>query len=564
MEISLKDFKTQLSKEIVVSANKKKVRECDEVEKGKFVAYVDDGKESFDVALEIENQIVKNTSCDCKNGNIVCVHKLALMLHIAEQKNIPTKTARKVKTSKVDLLLNEIPHQDLIMWVKSLFEKNKDLSLLFENNFSVKNELTVEEIIKATNDAYKAVVKNKKTIDLTQLKKVIELFTNIHEPIVKNYCNNISDENYFNCFDAVIATCKTIDTGIYINSNRVSAYIKKLLSQTIEPLHNINDKDIWNRTMLFFINKIFGVKESPHALFYFANIQNLFTSSSIEIKKEIVHKLMLGVKNGVSRNFEIVYFISLLNMMEETALFPQYRSLFKPLYFQNDYNLKLISLLIENEELDLAAQYCKTQISNNVREEYSVGYVNFLKVIYTKQNKFANLALIMEQNIHVTFNFEEYLFIEKNMNEEKFVAFRTKVMGRAKTASNHGNEMALSFYFKLLAHEKRYKKMLDAIDVYCGFGLINLYFDELASQTKDGFLNALVKKDEGYLSSKKINQAEQFILFEEMYQKLLKHYEFIKLQVAFKSVKSVVTHYYSNSDNSLVIFVRNKLSALGK
>ena len=559
MEISLSDFKTKISKEIVASANKKVVRESDEVEKGKFVAYVDDGKESHDVTIEIDKQLLTSSSCDCKNGKTICVHKIALMLHIAEQKNIPTKTTRKIKVSKVDLLLNEISHQELIQWAKSLFEKNKDLLLSFENQFSVKANLTAEEIIKATNEAYKAVVKNKKSVDLTQLKKVVELWATIHEPIVKNYCNNISDENYFNCFDAVIATCKTIDDGVYINSSKVASYIKKLVAQTIEPLFSISNMDIWNKTILLFINKIFALNETPHAPFYFANIQNLFTLSSAAIKNEIVHKLMLGIKNGFSRNFENLYFISILNMVGETTLFPQYKILFKPLYFQNDYNLKLIALLIENNELDLAAKYCKTQISNNVREEYSTGYVNFLKEIYKKQNQVAELVKVIEQNIHYTFIFDEYLFLEKNMSAELFSVFRTRVMSRAKNTSNHGDEKAQSFYFKLLAHENKYKKMLEVIDYNCSFALINLYFDDLAAANKDSFIKTLVSKSEGYLTITKANEPWKIILYEDMYQKLLKHYDFIKLQISFKTVSSPITHYFGSTENSFVKFVREKL-----
>jgi hypothetical protein len=53
MELSLENHKTVLPKELLKKAEKNKVRECDETARGHFIAYVDEGSESFDVSLNI-------------------------------------------------------------------------------------------------------------------------------------------------------------------------------------------------------------------------------------------------------------------------------------------------------------------------------------------------------------------------------------------------------------------------------------------------------------------------------------------------------------------------------
>ncbi|MCH5715462.1 SWIM zinc finger family protein [Niabella hibiscisoli] len=63
------------------------MRECDETEKGVYVAYIDKGNETFDVSLSVNATLgVTDAGCDCSDNSDFCVHKLALLLHLAKQK----------------------------------------------------------------------------------------------------------------------------------------------------------------------------------------------------------------------------------------------------------------------------------------------------------------------------------------------------------------------------------------------------------------------------------------------------------------------------------------------
>ena len=61
-KVSVKNFSSVLPKDLLKLAEKNKVRECDETEKGHFVAYVDEGTDSYDVSLVIEGKGVVESS----------------------------------------------------------------------------------------------------------------------------------------------------------------------------------------------------------------------------------------------------------------------------------------------------------------------------------------------------------------------------------------------------------------------------------------------------------------------------------------------------------------------
>jgi hypothetical protein len=166
MELNLKNYTTSLPKELLKLAEKNIVRECDEIEKGRYVAYVDEGEDSYDVSLTIlKNGEIKMAECDCKNNKIFCRHKTALLLFITGAKKEKKPAKVKAKANKSDALLEDTALHELKDWVKNLLLKNPDIELAFVHHFSAKNHLfTAEEIEKLTNDAVKAVVKNKKIL----------------------------------------------------------------------------------------------------------------------------------------------------------------------------------------------------------------------------------------------------------------------------------------------------------------------------------------------------------------------------------------------------------------
>lgn len=234
MNLSLKNYTTTLSKELQKLAEKNKVRECDETEKGHYVAYVDEGNDTFDVSLILSPKLeVVSHSCDCKNNGAFCRHCTALLIHLAKGTKI-TQSVKAKKISKAESLLEEAELIDLKEWVRDLLQKNKDIELSFTHYFSGKQQqYTPDEVTKLTDKAVKAVIKSKKNIDPTQLKKLIDLWSDIHAPIVKSYHANVANENSFLNFHTVIEGCLLFQANINTNTNRIGKYAEGLLQQSV-------------------------------------------------------------------------------------------------------------------------------------------------------------------------------------------------------------------------------------------------------------------------------------------------------------------------------------------
>lgn len=159
MNLSQKNYKQVLPKELVKQAEKSNVRECDETGKGIFQAYVDEKESSFDVSIVINNEgEVTEHRCDCKGRIGFCRHKVALLLFLEKGgQGGGQKIKRNKKASPFETLLEEVDAERLKGWVKSLLVKNKELELAFMHQFSEQQkQYTPADVKQLTLNAVKA------------------------------------------------------------------------------------------------------------------------------------------------------------------------------------------------------------------------------------------------------------------------------------------------------------------------------------------------------------------------------------------------------------------------
>src|SRR5690606_5950247 len=119
-----------------------KVRELEEEPKGTFIAFVDDNEASFDVALTIENNDLKQHSCDCHLKDLVCIHQLAVLFYLTNQavsvKKVRT-TKKAPKLTEAQNLLQQLDLQDVKGWLHQFFIANKEAEIQFLLAFSKKD-----------------------------------------------------------------------------------------------------------------------------------------------------------------------------------------------------------------------------------------------------------------------------------------------------------------------------------------------------------------------------------------------------------------------------------------
>ncbi|MFI5137602.1 MAG: SWIM zinc finger domain-containing protein [Sphingobacteriales bacterium] len=557
MELTLKNYAIRLSKDIILLAKKNKVRECDETEKGHFVAYVDEGGESFDVSLTVKtgNKIALHT-CDCDSNVSFCRHKAALLIHLATGEKTKDTVKIKKKRSKAEALLEATGPDELKAWVNELIGKNKDIELSFVHHFSVKEQLTPPEVTKITQDAIKAVAGNKKTIDLTQLKKLVELWSQMHAPVITHYQENPKDEKSFLNFHTMLESCLAFQVKADTSSNRIPKFVDGILQKSQEPVRNLQNEDSWDKAISHFISVVpDGVNKVR--LHYLIHLKNIIDISDEDRKIKIVD--LLAMQFGKSNPDEMfngpLYCKFIFEITEGHGLFPKHYRLFKPLRFDNEYNQKLIGLLIENNHLAIAKKYCNEQIQSNFREEYNVPYLKSLKEIFVIEKDNENLAKILSVLFPYTFEFDDYLFIINTLPEEERKKWRTKILARARNASRNRNNPATEFCFKLMNYEKGYKKMIEYIESYTPFSLILQYFEPMVLAEKNKLLEAIVRKSDDYVYTNVQNDAA---CFPELFAIAVKHYSAGYLKTVISNAERHSRYYYS--PNRFLVYMKGRLN----
>jgi hypothetical protein len=560
MELTLKNYTTILTKELLKLAAKNTIRECDEVEKGYYVAYVDEGPETFDVCITIlKNGEITDAQCDCVNNKHFCRHTAALLMYVAGEKKVKKRATPKAKVSKSEPLLDDAALHELKDWIRNVLQKNADLELAFIHHFTGKQrQFTPEEIVKITQDAVKAVVKNKKNLDPTLLKKIIDLWTELHAPIIAQYQADAINESQFLNLHTLLDCCLMINEGLITNSKKITSYVDALLKKCVETLSDIYDETAWSKAIGYFIQQIHDKRKTR--FHYLQHLQNII-SISPEPRRNLLIETIVN-QYSKARLYNMAYSADytklIFNTVMQYSMFEKYYTAFKPIEWSNSYNEKLIESLIDIKQYKLAENYCLKQIAGNYKEEYNIPYLIFLRGIYTISKNENGLADVLSKLFPYTFNFDDYLYIFTRMqDEEEKKKWRTKILSRARNASRGYDAAATAFCFSLADHEKKYSKMIEYIDSYTRYHLIDTYFEPMALTDKDQLLKRLLyKSDEyGWGFSADAREKDKEV-FPELYQKMLKHYTTDYLKAAIKHTEN---KYQFSRSGSFVNYMKQAM-----
>jgi hypothetical protein len=340
----------------------------------------------------------------------------------------------------------------------------------------------------------KAVVKGRKKAEASEVKKIVELWTDIHDSFVNQYCSCLSDEISFLNFHAIIEAVEETQLKIITSSNRFNKYLENQLSKITDPVHGLRDEEAWHITTGYFLDRI---HDGPFRfrLNYLSFLVSLLVNINPERKKLLIDRLLkqyATYDSSTLHNGEI-YTETMFHMVMDIDAFDRYYNIFKPIRFNNEYNFELISELIESGHLRLAEKYCQEQIKGNFREEFNLPYLQLLREIYVSEKDESKLSEVLKELFPQTYDFEDYLFIIARIeDEEERKKWRSKILARARQASHHS--AAMDFSFKLMDYEKKYKKMIEYINEYTSYNLIARYAEKMILTDKNGFLKGMLHK----------------------------------------------------------------------
>ena len=509
--LSFSNIQDYVTKAVVTKAKKLFARDSELVSPGKIIAYVDQGKETYDVAIEFDKEKIKSLSCDCEKGISFCVHKMVLINLIKNKKSEKVISVKRKKTDS-DLILEGLDEVTLRIWVQELFKKNKDFELLFVSEFSKTEIIFGEKEVKIIIDkAIKSVIKNKKSVDATELKRIIEILDVSLQPVLR-YCK------------ANIALAETNELLVYIYSEllefnyqknisgvKLVRFIEKLYKENNHFILNIKDKEQWEvivkQTILFILNKKIFYELEMDVVYH------LYESIAENDRKTFFAQVLFDVFNiNIDKKVRFVIKIEqfFLKAFAENKLFEIVYLHFLPIRYENEYNVFLIEKLIEIEKLKLAENIAYQQISTNYNEKYNVPYFNVLKNIYEISKDEKKIAFLNMKTIFYDFSLEAYKLIEKHCEEKEFKIFRTNLLAHFKS-NFYNTPKCVTGYYEILYYDKKYQKLIDNISEFTLYELVYNYKEQLFLFDKVAFLLALTKIERNsYYSYKSGGQTLEF------------------------------------------------------
>lgn len=485
--ISLLTYKKMIPVAQIKKSDKFDARDIDEEKPNKFVAYVDDGDECYDVCVEInaKKDIIAST-CECENQNGFCVHKLALMRYLVTQKTKSTtlKVVSKRKLSESEELLLNIDSNALRLWAVDLFKKNKDLEILFLNEFKVSNvTLTVAEVKALITSTIKAVIKNRKNLDAALIKKTLDLLDSSLKSVMTNITSNISDIESVKLLHEIFQGITDFEENVYINSVKVQRFVEKLGNEFLGTLFNIKDFELWQQ-VVDQLYKIFLADEKQSYHLYSLNfIEQIYDKSgSIKerniyfIEKQIdffeklkKHKVHLGDQK----------LLNLLDMCADNNIFEKNSIFFRPIKFANTYNEKLINLCIDSKKYSNAELFCLQQIEGNSYETYDLPYLRLLKKIYLLQDQEEKLFKTIAKLIVLEYNFEDYVFLKNHKSFLNFNDLKKKLQSNISNVFRSNNFAAQTFYLRIMLHDQDIEKLKVQLNKLISFEPIYEIFEKL-------------------------------------------------------------------------------------
>jgi hypothetical protein len=554
MELSLKNFRSELPAEMVRKAEKASTRECDILKKGEYVAYVDERNESFDVSLSVtDSGIISKSSCDCSKKQGICRHQVALMIHLTKETKKQSPSKRKKKLSESAAVLEPIDPIELKDWLADVLENSKDLKLAFMLRFTSAQEYTSETIVELTENAVRLIEKNISNMDAAKQKRIISLWTDIHRSAVEKYLQNPSEKDPFDLVFSLLQTCNRYQDAR--GGKGIEKYIVTIFNGCITCVNNLQDEEIWEQSVTLWsayiarVNHYFGSR-------YLFNFLQLYETSGDSRKK----KLALIVANHFTRSKKpgADYARFVFKLVDENSMFEEWFSKFSLLSDDIEFNKFYISALIRIGQTDLAENLAFSQIRTNSYRADNITYYLLMGEVYKRTGDEKKLGGVLLQTVPYTFDFDDYLIAIKYLpDEQKQKSFRGHLISSARNHHHPTGSKNHEFLFRITDYEKKYKKMIDYIHDRTPYSLITKYFEPMFLTDKAALLEAMLRKRdyEGWLYTKEQDESDKQ-RFAELNELFRKHYTEPYLKLILKHAQKEWYHGL----NSFMRFVERNIN----
>lgn len=400
-----------------------KIRELEQMEDGSYTAFVDDGKDSYDVKICLDDKKdVIGTSCDCGDQNIPCTHIIAVVQTITNPKSKADVKAKKekkikpVKLTEVQAFTEHLDKEKVLQWLYSFLEKDKRIFTIFKSHFDKNtdqlNRSSIEEFMKS---AITAVINRRKSVQVNEVAAILDIWKPYLDKIIGYISEKVYTSENIDSLLAIEGQILYLDSILAKSTTRVSTFYTKFLEQISHQVFQLKDE---NKSK-FFINYMKELTKtrrvSAKSFFY-------YTLNSVESHEKKIIKVILNQLNGfVSLGLHGAsqpVWTNFIDLLKKADLMKESLPSFLPEQYNNEYNFTIINAAIDFENFKLAKKWCFDCIQTNYYEEYNFPYYNLAeKIIEVSNDK------DLEQDIRTSLsklrtNYKDFLFFINHAKSE--------------------------------------------------------------------------------------------------------------------------------------------------
>ncbi|MGB3063976.1 SWIM zinc finger family protein [Sphingobacterium thalpophilum] len=518
----------------VTQAKKLAFRELEEFDhKGNFVAYVDEGAESYDVNIQLDKDIIVGHSCDCGRRETYCIHQIAILIELSAKKkessnsNKVSKSSQRKKVKESEQLLLSVEQESLTAWLLELFKTNKDIELQFLLKFGKdKQEYQEKDVVKILRDAVASVIGKRRKVEASEVKKIVQLWEKSLIPFWDYLALNIGNEKVIDLFSAVYNGVTSIEYQILYTGTRFKKFIEISNTKIAMFVAQIESDIQWVKLTDAYWSKMWTLGNEQGGMLDLLVL--MYQSSSPDRKRllsvKIEHLLKENLREGYHMSLPVDEFF--LDVLIENDTFEANMDYFFPRHWEARYNLKLIEA-VKPLDPERAIAYCNLVIESNARSEYNDPFLDILEELYTLSGDLNKLAQIKMYKFGVYPNFADYKFIVENSEDEQLnKKFRTNTLTMLRNGMSY-DYAAGQLYFDILKREENYSKMLEAIDYRVGAKLLLHVWNDLYAYDKLRFLRAIA-------NSLHIDYRTDPSDLEQLIHKIMENYERDVIKILFK------------------------------
>lgn len=548
MQIGFSNYKKVLAATVIKEGEKllksSAVRELDEVSKGCFVAYVDEGDESWDVRLVLnEKEELTEYFCDCDSDYFFCAHRVAVFLHLKDKGTTTggKSLLKKMTKKKKGISLDGIQPEALEEWLLSVFKTHKYLQEEFLQKFRTQELEFTEEMIQKQLQTYsKSVLGNKRNMDSSMFKKLLALRMPYLKQIVEKLDYLNAPEQAINFAAQIFIHQTNIIQRTSFKSKKLNESWTEIIALVTVPLLQLENKENWNG---FFaaLRERFQSGNSPYHLAIWVD---LLLSSLNDTKPQIRTHICKFIDECWSKKIlqkiydqgalmKKILKVIVQGLKEAEIFLPK----LAPIGWELEYNLDLIEILSNRGDLATVQKFCNICIRNNVNPVYNLPYLQILENLYRNDNNTPALKVVLQDILWLEPGIELYKeWTELVKEPEEIKQFRNKLFAKARSIDYQNMRFRL-FWIELLLFEGKIDKVFTDLKTRClvwdlMVSLSVLYKND-ANKTLFLILNALSAS----MVSSNVEEEEEVIVVNKLIEEVEKLYSEQMIQSYVETLK---------------------------